>query len=332
MSARPLLEADRVSKRFARSRSPVDILRRRHPRPLSALSSVSLSLYAGEALSVVGESGSGKSTLARCLTALHGCDDGRVLFRGQDLSGMSGAERRGFHRRTQLVFQNPFGAMNPRMSIGQAIGEVLRVHGICPPGAVETETLALLDRVRLPPDAIRRRPHEFSGGQLQRAALARALALRPEVIVADEVVSALDVSVQAQIVNLLLSLQRELGLAILFIAHDLHLVRHLSNRVAVMYRGTLVEIGDRGAVFDAPLHPYTQVLIRSAPPLTPGARPASPARAPDRGAPVEQGCVFRPSCPLAEPRCAAEAPPLRVVASGHEVACHAVAASARGGP
>ena len=318
-----ILQADGVSKRFGRSRSMFEMVRGRHPPSVRALSSVSLGVDAGETLSVVGESGSGKSTLARCLTALHACDDGRVLYRGQDLAGMGGAERRAFHRRVQLVFQNPFSALNPRMSVAQTLGEALRVHRVCPASAVANEMVRLLALVRLPSEVLHRRPHEFSGGQLQRVAMARALSVRPDIMVADEVVSALDVSVQAQIVNLLITLQSDLGLAIVFIAHDLRLVRHISHRVAVMYRGTLVELAASEALFAEPLHPYTRVLLASAPTLEPGSRPAPVAEA--RVEPVGSGCVFRPRCDRAQARCAVEAPALRTVAPGRSVACHGVA-------
>ncbi len=325
----PILQAERVSKRFGRHPSLMERARGAHPPAIRALDEVSLAVRPGEAFSIVGESGSGKSTLARCLTALHGCDEGRVLYRGRDLALMAPAERRRFHRQVQMVFQNPLAALNPRMTVAQMLGEALRVHRICPPGSVQDEMLGLLDRVRLPGSVLHRRPHEFSGGQLQRIAMARALSVRPEIIVADEVVSALDVSVQAQIVNLLVTLQDELGLAIVFIAHDLRLVRHVSHRVAVMYRGRLVEFGDSEALFAAPLHPYTRLLIGSAPTLEPmqdvpcrvGQTPAS------GGVAAATGCVFRARCPEAMPRCVAEVPALRAAAPGRSVACHLVPGS-----
>lgn len=276
----------------------------------------------------MGESGSGKSTLARCSTALYACDGGRVLYRGRDLATIRGAERRAFHRRVQLVFQNPLSALNPRMTVAQTLGEPLRVHRICDAAAVPAEMAALLDLVRLARTVLHRRPHQFSGGQLQRIAMARALSVRPEIIVADEVVSPLDVSVQAQIVNLLITLQSQLDLAIVFIAHDLRLVRHISHCVAVMYRGTLVELAASEDLFITPLHPYTRLLIASAPTL-------DPRQGPDRGPDAEAAarlvpsgplasCVFRPRCEQAQPCCAAEAPGLRMVAPGRAVACHRV--------
>ncbi len=325
----PILEAEQVSKRFGRPPSLLDRARRAHPPVIRALDAVSLSVRPGEAFSIVGESGSGKSTLARCLTALHACDGGRVLYRGRDVALMQPAQRRRFHRHVQMVFQNPLAALNPRMTVAQVLGEALRVHRICAADQVEAQVLCLLDRVRLPGSVLHRRPHEFSGGQLQRIAMARALSVRPEIIVADEVVSALDVSVQAQIVNLLITLQDELGLAIVFIAHDLRLVRHISHRVAVMYRGRLVEFGDSEALFAAPLHPYTRLLISSAPMLQPGrsAQAQQAAGTPANGivaSAAATGCVFRTRCPEAMPRCAAELPVLRAVAAGRAVACHLV--------
>ncbi|WP_419729729.1 oligopeptide/dipeptide ABC transporter ATP-binding protein [Lichenicola sp.] len=320
----PILEAQRVSKRFGRAASLLERARRVHPPVICALDEVSLAIRPGETFSIVGESGSGKSTLARCLTALHACDGGRVLYRGRDLAQMPPAERRRFHRRVQMVFQNPLAALNPRMTVSEMLREALRVHDICPADQVQAQMRALLERVRLPVSVLDRRPHQFSGGQLQRIAMARALSVRPEIIVADEVVSALDVSVQAQIVNLLITLQDELGLAIVFIAHDLRLVRHISHRVAVMYRGTLVEFGDSEALFTQPLHPYTRLLVGSAPTLQPGHVHAH-AHTPTGGTIAEvaaTGCVFRARCPDAMPRCAAEAPGLRPIEAGRAVACH----------
>lgn len=325
--AMPILEAEQVSKRFGRHPSLLERVRRAHPPVIRALDAVSLSVRPGEAFSIVGESGSGKSTLARCLTALHACDGGRVLYRGRDVAQMQPAQRRRFHRHVQMVFQNPLAALNPRMSVAEILGEALRVHRICAPDQVEAQMCGLLERVRLPGSVLHRRPHEFSGGQLQRIAMARALSVRPEIIVADEVVSALDVSVQAQIVNLLITLQDELDLAIVFIAHDLRLVRHISHRVAVMYRGRLVEFGDSEAMFATPLHPYTRLLIGSAPTLRPVHGSAATRHvgevAASGGVAVATGCVFRTRCPDAMPRCAAEAPALRV-AAGRAVACHLV--------
>ncbi len=312
-----ILQADHVSKRFGNRRSPT----------VQALSDVSLSVAAGEALSIVGESGSGKSTLARCLTALHACDEGHVAYRGRDLAMMGGPERRAFHRRVQLVFQNPFSALNPRMTVAQTLGEALRVHRIVERHVIADEIARLLALVRLPGNVLDRRPHEFSGGQLQRIAMARALSVRPEIIVADEVVSALDVSVQAQIVNLLVALQTELGLALVFIAHDLRLVRHISHRVAVMYRGTLVELADSEPLFTSPMHPYTRLLLASAPTLEPTKRTEpAPIGTGTSTASDGSGCVFRQRCDRAIPRCATEAPRLRTVSSGRAAACHVMAA------
>ena len=312
-----ILQADHVSKSFGKRRAPT----------VRALSDVSLSVASGEALSIVGESGSGKSTLARCLTALHACTGGRVVYRGRDLAAMSGSERRAFHRKVQLVFQNPFSALNPRMTVAQTLGEALRVHRIVERRAVAGEIARLLALVRLPGDVLDRRPHEFSGGQLQRIAMARALSVRPEIIVADEVVSALDVSVQAQIVNLLVALQNELGVALVFIAHDLRLVRHISHRVAVMYRGTLVELGDSESLFTDPTHPYTRLLLASAPTLEPAQRTGPLPIGTGRSAGSDgSGCVFRQRCDRAIPRCATEAPRLRTMSPGRAAACHVMAA------
>ena len=313
-----ILQAASVSKYFGRRRTA----------RLQALRDVTLGVEAGETLSIVGESGSGKSTLARCLLALHDCDGGRVLYRGRDLAPMTRAERLRFHRRVQLVFQNPSGALNPRMTVAQTLGEALHVHRIGTPAERPAELRRLLALVRLPETVLHRRPHEFSGGQLQRIALARALSVRPEIIVADEIVSALDVSVQAQIVNLLITLQHELGLALVFIAHDLRLVRHISHRVAVMYRGTVVELSTSETLFEAPAHPYTRLLVASAPTLDPAQRLAAAVFERRAAEPSATACVFQPRCPLAVARCTAEAPSLRPVAPGRMVACHRVADAA----
>ena len=209
-----------------------------------ALSGVTLSIARGETLAVVGESGCGKSTLARALVRLIEVDSGQIHFAGEDVRTLQGDALRRYNRRVQLVFQDPYGSLNPRLTVGEALDEALRVHRIVPPSSRAARIAELLSLVRLPADAAARLPHEFSGGQRQRIAIARALSVQPELLIADEIVSALDVSVQAQILNLLLDLQRDLGLAILFVSHDLRVVRHLAHRVAVMYLGRVVEIGD----------------------------------------------------------------------------------------
>jgi len=237
----PLLEASGLSKRFSVRHPLLDRLRGRPAPVLRAVDSVSLQVSRGETLGIVGESGCGKSTLARCLVRLHEPDAGAIRLDGQDVLALSGTARRTYNRRVQMVFQDPQGSLNPRMTVGDALSEALRVHRVVERPAIPDRVQALLDLVHLPGDAAGRYPHEFSGGQRQRIGIARALAVEPAVIIADEPVSALDVSVQAQIVNLLLELQGRLGLALLFITHDLRLVRHVAHRVAVMYLGRVVE-------------------------------------------------------------------------------------------
>ena len=329
MSA-PLLQAEGVSKRFRLRRGLADTLRRRPAPVLHAVSGVDLVVNRGETLGIVGESGCGKSTLARCLVRLLDPDGGTLRFEGQDALSLSGAARRAYNRRVQMVFQDPYGSLNPRLSVGNALGEALRVHRITA-GRAETQARvrALLDLVHLPADAAARYPHEFSGGQRQRIGIARALAVEPALIIADEPVSALDVSVQAQIVNLFLELQERLGLALAFITHDLRLVRHIAHRTAVMYLGRVVETGPTEALFNAPAHPYTQALLRAVPQVARGRRTRGAAvrgELPSAIAPPP-GCTFHPRCPIAEPRCRIERPPLvsRVAADGARtwpVACH----------
>lgn len=323
-----LLEVEQVSKRFPLSQSLVSRLRGQQRPAVHALNGVSFDLRRGETLGVVGESGCGKSTLARLLVRLLSCDEGSVKFAGQDIAGFTGAAGRNFNRRVQMIFQDPYSSLNPRMTVRQVLSEAISVHRMQPKSKVATRIAELLDIVRLPSDAADRYPHEFSGGQRQRIGIARALAVEPEVLVADELVSALDVSVQAQVVNLLLQLQEELHLTVVFVAHDLRLVRHISHRVAVMYLGSIVELGPTEALFSEARHPYTQALLDAAPDLTPGGRALeSPTRVVARGelpSPISPpaGCLFSTRCPFAFDRCFAERPKLRDRGPDHQAACH----------
>lgn len=291
-----------------------------------ALNGITLSIARGETLAVVGESGCGKSTLARALVRLIELDSGQIHFAGEDVRALQGESLRRYNRRVQLVFQDPYGSLNPRMTVGEALDEALRVHRIVPPSGRTARIAELLSLVRLPADAARRLPHEFSGGQRQRVAIARALSVQPELLIADEIVSALDVSVQAQILNLLLDLQRDLGLAILFVSHDLRVVRHLAHRVAVMYLGRVVEIGDAATVFGSPLHPYTKALLRAAPQMQAGRRSEHAALAGELPSPlaIPNGCAFHPRCPLVFDRCRVEIPKPHVLPGGNQAACHLV--------
>lgn len=288
-----------------------------------AVRDVSLTIARGETVGIVGESGCGKSTLGRMMMGLDRPTVGQVTFDGRDLSGLSGPEQRKLSRRMQMVFQDPFGSLDPRRSIGAQIADGLRTHQIVPRADVAGEVARLLEQVGLPASAAQRRPHEFSGGQRQRIAVARALSTRPDFIVADEPVSALDVSIQAQVVNLLMDLRRDLDLAMLFISHDLHVVRHLCTRIVVMYLGRIVEEGPAEQVFGTPAHPYTRALLAATPSLHPrgdvgdGVLPGelpSPANPPS-------GCPFRTRCPMAEAACAEAVPPLSAVGDGWNAAC-----------
>ncbi|WP_299842122.1 ABC transporter ATP-binding protein [uncultured Jannaschia sp.] len=319
-----LLSAEDVSKDFAFSRSVVDLLRRRPVSAVHALNGVSLDVRRGETLGIVGESGCGKSTLARCLVRLHDCDRGRVVFDGTDIATLTGAVRRRFNARVQMIFQDPYSSLNPRMSVRQILSEALRVHRMRPAGEIDGRIAELLEMVRLPADAADRHPHAFSGGQRQRIGIARALAVEPEVLVADELVSALDVSVQAQVVNLLLELQDRLDLTIVFVAHDLRLVRHISHRVAVMYLGKVVEVAPTEALFTDPRHPYTQALLAAAPEMDPGCRSRRAGARGELPSPIDlpSGCLFHTRCPHAFDRCPRDVPALGPRGLGHVAACH----------
>jgi len=294
-----------------------------------AVDGVSFSIHEGETLGLVGESGSGKSTTGRTLLRLEHATDGRVLFDGVDLTTLGVAGLRRTRRDMQMIFQDPYASLDPRMKVGGAVREPLDVHGIGDAGERRARVTELLERVGLEGDFARRYPHELSGGQRQRVGIARALATRPRFVVADEPISALDVSIQAQIVNLLSELKEELGLTYLFIAHDLAMVRYISDRVAVMYLGRLVEVGGRDDVFDRPLHPYTRALISAIPtphPDVEAARRKPPLQGdvPDPAAPPS-GCRFHTRCPFASELCSREEPELREPTPAdppHQVACH----------
>ncbi|HEX7145218.1 MAG TPA: ABC transporter ATP-binding protein [Gaiellaceae bacterium] len=299
----------------------------RHVGDIKAVDGVSLEIKRGETLGLVGESGCGKSTIGRAIIRLYEPTGGRITFDGQDITSLGEAEMRPLRRRMQMVFQDPYASLNPRHSVGRMISEPMRVHGVTRRRDAGRRVRELLQTVGLPADAASRYPHEFSGGQRQRIGVARALALNPDFIVADEPVSALDVSIQAQIINLLENLQREFDLTYLFIAHDLAVVRHISDRIAVMYLGKIVEISPAEELYDNPLHPYTISLLSAVPIpdpeveakreaiLLPGDLP-SPANPPP-------ACRFHTRCPYIQPtRCTTEAPPLRKLSDGHLVACH----------
>jgi len=313
-----------LEMRFARKRSAADRLAGRPQQIVHALNGVSFAVRRGETLGIVGESGCGKSTLARCLVRLHQPDAGRVDYAGTDVLALEGAARRAYHRRVQMVFQDPYSSLNPRMTVGQTLAEAIRFHKLREGAGVAARVVELLDLVRLPSDSAERYPHEFSGGQRQRIGIARALAVEPECLIADELVSALDVSVQAQVINLLLELQERLHLTVLFIAHDLRLVRHISHRVAVMYLGAIVELAETEILFSRPAHPYTAALLKAAPELDPARRSVVDAVRGELPSPlaVPSGCPFHPRCPYVMERCRVEPPLLTERGLLHIAACH----------
>jgi peptide/nickel transport system ATP-binding protein len=294
-----------------------------------AVDGVSFDIARGETLSLVGESGCGKSTVGRAVLRLLAPTSGEVRLDGERIDSMPPPQLRRLRRRMQVVFQDPFSSLSPRMKVREILAEPIRNFGLARGAALEARLVALLDKVRLPRDALDRFPHEFSGGQRQRIGIARALAPDPELIVCDEAVSALDVSVKAQIVNLLAELQDELGLALLFISHDLAIVEHLTHRVAVMYLGKLVEITDRRTLFSAPFHPYTRALLSAVPVPDPTAKRQRMILTGDVPSPIRPppGCRFHTRCPFAFDRCRTEEPVLRSVGSGHQAACHLDAAA-----
>ena len=319
-----LLSVKNVSVRFAQHRSLLDMVARRARNDLVAVDNATLRVGPGETLGLVGESGCGKTTLGRAMLGLVPRSAGEVSFDGEDIDTRMRTDLLSFRRGVQMVFQDPFASLNPKMSVGDALAEVLQVHRMCPPSQIKHRVDDLLRTVGLSPDLADRRPRALSGGQCQRIGIARALAVEPKMIVADEAVSALDVSVQAQILNLLADLQRQRNLAMVFISHDLSVVRHICERVAVMYLGRIVEMGATQDVFDAPRHPYTKALLaaklRMGGPklqeteLLPG-EPPSPLAVP-------AGCAFHPRCAQAMPQCRAGNAPELIGHGMQGVACH----------
>jgi peptide/nickel transport system ATP-binding protein len=298
---------------------------------VKAVDGVGFDVRRGETLGLVGESGCGKSTLGRTLLRLVEPTAGSIQFEGRELTGLSQRELRPLRRRMQLVFQDPYASLNPRLSVREILGEPFAIHGLERGREREAKVVELLDLMGLPRDALDRYPHEFSGGQRQRIGIARAIALRPDLVVADEPISALDVSIQAQIVNLLVDLQRELGLTYVFIAHDLKIVEYVSTRVAVMYLGRIVELADAADLYRKPRHPYTQALLSAVPVPDPERKRSRIILQGDVPSPLAPppGCHFHPRCPYAMERCRLETPPLYELGNGHTSACFLVEEDAR---
>ena len=319
-----VLEVQNLTKVFEQSRPFFHAVTRRPAQKLVAVDGVSFKIQRLATLGLVGESGCGKTTLGRCILRLYEPTSGRILFEGQDITHLKAREMQSVRRRMQVIFQDPYSSLTPRMTVRQALMEVLRFHKITPPDQQEEYLYKLLEMVGLNREAADKHPRSFSGGQRQRIGLARALAVRPTFLIADEPVSALDVSIQAQILNLLADLRDELGLTVLFVAHELSVVQHVSSSMAVMYLGQIIEVGTTEEVFEAALHPYTEGLLRALPRPVPGKR--------DRQAAVEgdipsqlnmpSGCRFHTRCPIAEEICETQVPPLREISTTHHVLCH----------
>lgn len=315
-----LLRVENLVKHFPIRKG---LIRSKQVGVVKAVDGVSFSIEHGQTLGLVGESGCGKSTTGRTILRLIEATSGRVLFEGRDVLKLGKADLRGLRREMQIVFQDPYASLNPRMTVGDLVGEPLTLHRTAQGAARDQRVRELLNLVGLSSHHMRRYPHEFSGGQRQRIGVARALALNPKLIVCDEPVSALDVSIQAQVINLLQGLQRELGLAYLFIAHDLSVVKHVSDKVAVMYLGKIVEMADKDELYRSPSHPYTEALLSSVPIPDPAVKAQGMVLEGDVPSPVDPppGCRFRPRCRLAQAVCATDDPPL-VGTPSHLLACH----------
>jgi oligopeptide/dipeptide ABC transporter ATP-binding protein len=319
-----LVRLEGLTKVFPLKQPIVDIIARKPKKILHAVDHVNLSIMKGETMGLVGESGCGKSTLAKTIMRLYNPDGGKMMFEGADLASLKGQSLRDARKKFQMIFQDPYSSLNPRMSVRDMLAEILNVHKLCPKSEIDDRIGKLLETVGMGIQMAERFPGEFSGGQRQRLGIARALALNPIFIIADEPVSALDVSIQAQVINLLRDIQQSLQLTMLFISHDLRVVRYITNRVAVMYLGKIIELADTEELFRNAYHPYTKVLIKAAPVLDPRVRTTEYAIEGEPPSPIHvpEGCNFHPRCPYAEDRCKSEQPEMKEVQPGRMVACH----------
>ncbi|KXO05714.1 peptide ABC transporter ATP-binding protein [Bacillus thuringiensis] len=293
---------------------------------IKAVDDISFTIYEKETVSIVGESGCGKSTTGRAILRLDEATSGKIIFQDKDLLELNNSAMRKVRKDLQVIFQDPFASLNPRQTVGSILEEAMAIQNVCPKGERRAKVIELLGKVGLPPDAVKRYPHEFSGGQRQRIGIARALAVNPKLLICDEAVSALDVSVQAQVLNLLKQLQQQYGLTYLFISHDLAVVRHISDRIIVMYLGTIVEIADKHSLFNNPQHPYTKALLSAIPTISAGTKKERIELKGDLPSPLNppKGCRFHTRCPYAIEKCATQQPSFQSISEGHKVACHII--------
>ncbi len=320
MEKEPILEVNHLKQYFPLKKETLFSPK----QTVKAVDDISFKLYPGETLSIVGESGCGKSTTGRSILRLDEPTEGDVIFNGSSMTSLSKKELRDVRGDIQVIFQDPYASLNPRQTIRKMLQEAMTIQKVMPKQQMEARMLELMSLVGLRPEYLERYPHEFSGGQRQRIGIARALCVNPKVIICDEAVSALDVSIQAQIINLLKRMQRDLDLTFLFISHDLSVVRHISDRVIVMYLGTIVEIADKDSLFDKPSHPYTRALLSAIPSTDEQHKKTRIILKGDVPSPIQppSGCRFHTRCPFATDRCKAEVPELRALTATHQVACH----------
>jgi oligopeptide/dipeptide ABC transporter, ATP-binding protein, C-terminal domain len=319
-----ILSVQELSKSFPIKQNLFDEISRKPQKSVKAVDKVSFSIKNGETMGLVGESGCGKSTLSKTLIHLYKPDSGKIIFEGQDLSKLTGNELRNARRKMQMVFQDPYSSLNPRLNVHDMLKEALTVHKICPKNQMDDKIEELLEMVGMDISMGSRFPGEFSGGQRQRLGIARALAVNPDFLIADEPVSALDVSIQAQVINLLSEIQEKFHLTLLFISHDLRVVRHITHRVAVMYLGRIVEIGPTEELFSRPFHPYSEILVKAAPELDPRKRTDENIISGEPSSPIDlpKGCRFCTRCPFAAEKCSEKEPELTEMGENRMVACY----------